>query len=142
MRTTGEKLRTGPKDNIVSNQSALVEALAAERKGRWEQPVLLEAHAFIDNDHALVDVPVEVMEALGVTGLLSLAASAREVANRRQHDTRKRPERSVAELDRQQKHSLEVSGEIARKLQVPLQILDPKDLNVALQFIDLVLSRE
>lgn len=136
--TTGEKLRTAPSSDVVNNQSALASALAAAREGCWQRPVLLEAHAVIDNDCELIDVPLRVMEAIGVAGILSLAAPSAEIETRRRRDRRTRPARSAAELERQQQRSLAVSRRFAQKLGVPFEVVEPRDLDVSLRLIDTV----
>lgn len=138
LRTTGEKLRTAQVRDVVSNQFALVGALSAARDGRWQIPVLLEAHAVIDNDHELIDVPLEVIKAIGVAGILSLSAPPAKIEMYRGRDRRKRPARTVEELEHQQKRSLAVSQHYASVLGVPFKEVEAGDLKAALDLIDLV----
>ena len=138
LRTTGERLRTAEANTILDNQLRLVGALSEARQGQQQRPVLLEAHAFIDNDRELIDVPASVMSGLGVAAILAIEASASEILRRRHADVRKRPDRSVEELARQQIHSREVERRFAEQLGVPLRTVASEDCEGALAFIDAV----
>jgi adenylate kinase len=94
-QTSGEALRTAGAAEIVSNQQLLGAALAAFRKGREDRPVLIDAHAVIDNDQELVRVPVETIGSLVPDRLILLEAAACTVAQRRLADLRRRPVRNL-----------------------------------------------
>lgn len=140
LHTTGERLRTASGPAVASNQFALVDALAAAREGAWDRPVILEAHAVIDNDRELVDVPLQVMEAMGVSGILSLVAQPDTILARRAHDHRLRPERTALELTAQQERSRSMARHYAVGLNVPIAEVDSADVASSLQFVDHVLS--
>ncbi len=137
LHTTGKTLRTAPSGDVLRNQNKLVDVLQAKRAGQLERPVLLEAHAFIDNDHELVDVPVEVLRALNVTGLLVLMVPPEALRARRVKDSdRRRPDRTTDELSRQQDHMLDLARDYSRKLPAKMLILDSGDVASALSFVD------
>ena len=139
LHTTGKALRTAPSDDVLRNQDKLVQLLRDARKGRQERPVLLEAHAFIDNDRELVDVPVEVMRALDVTGLLVLVASPKTIYARRAADPdRRRPGRTVEDLAHQQEHMLALAWAYARELPARILVVDSSDVAGALHFVDAI----
>lgn len=100
-QTTGEALRTARAEEIVDNQTLLVAALEAFRRGREKQPILIDAHGVIDNDTEYVRVPVSVIQALGPGRLILLQAPATAVAERRSAAVRKRPQRSVEAIARE-----------------------------------------
>ena len=104
--------------------------------------MLLEAHSFIDNDRELIDVPTAVMRALDIAGLLVLEAPADEIRHRREHDRRRRPIRSVAEIKAQQRHSRTLAQMYATDLSIPLNFIGPSDVSVAISFIDQVASNK
>lgn len=140
LHTTGEKLRTAEGGDVRNNQALLVSALKAERRGRWDRPVLLEAHTFIDNDRELVDVPTDVMRDLDVAGILVLEAPASEISRRRLNDKRKRPRRSVSEIEHQQAHSSAIARKYAAELDIPLKFVKSGDKLAATEFIEQVLE--
>lgn len=98
---TGERLRTADSQSIVDNQLVLADAVRQFRSGRVERPMLLDAHAVIDNDRELVRVPVEVIRALQPSLFVLLEAPAQVVLERRLADTRQRPVRDVASIERE-----------------------------------------
>lgn len=134
--TTGERLRTAQQDTVVANQSALRDALANARKDDWERPVILEAHAVIDNDEGLVDVPFDTFRGLGVSYVLSVLAPVDVIAERRKKDQRHRPERGPGELNDQQIRSLSASRLIAEELNVPFAVINSDDFATALSVVD------
>jgi adenylate kinase len=136
--TTGERLRTANRDTVVANQSALRDALANARKDNWDRPVALEAHAVIDNDEGIVDVPIDTFKGLGVSYVLFVSAPVDVIAERRKKDRRHRPERRTHELDKQQIRSLSVSRLIAEELSVPFAVIESVDFAKALRVIDSV----
>lgn len=140
LHTTGEKLRTAPSENVRRNQQALGEALQAERAGQWERPVLLEGHGFIDNDRELVDVPTQVMRGLAPSAIILLDAEAFEVVQRREHDTRKRPARTVAEIGQHLQHARDLAHQYATELGVPICVITSADAASAIVFFDKIVA--
>jgi adenylate kinase len=137
LHTTGRALRTAPSEEVLENQRRLVQVLQHARAGREGQPVLLEAHAFVDNDRELIDVPVDVMRAMDVSGLLVLVASPEIIHNRRVTDLRRRrPHRTVDDLSRQQEHMLELARKYASGLPAEIAVVESGDLPAALRFLD------
>lgn len=137
LHTTGKALRTAPSDDVLRHQGRLVEVLQDAREGRREQPVLLEAHAFIDNDRELVDVPVDVMRALNVSGLLVLVASPEIIHARRATDPdRRRPDRTIEDLARQQEHMLALARGYASALPAEMEVVESGSVAGALRFVD------
>jgi len=137
-RTTGERLRTANAERVVDNQKALASALHEWRDARGLHPVLLEAHALIDNDRELVEVPFEVIRAIDLAAILSIEADPVEIAERRRRDDRNRPIRTIDELGRQQAHSLELTSSLSKWLGIPFQRASSHDLAAAVRFVDQV----
>ncbi|WP_179041993.1 ATP-binding protein [Sphingobium lactosutens] len=136
LRTTGEKLRTAKSDDVRENQTELAGALAEARAGQWKRPVLLEAHSFIDNDRELVDVPAEVMASLELAGIILVDVPAEQIAARRSTDTRKRPQRSLAELKHQCARSKSLANGYAFDLGIPLIAVNSSEKERVLTFLD------
>ena len=121
-KETPETLRTEAEDSIRSNQSLLGDALRAARIGRVDRPVLLDAHAVIDNEKGLVEVPIQAVADLGGDAIILLEALAEDLAVRRLESIRRRPGRTIEQL------KLEIAAEnrtvaaYARKLNIPLAL--------------------
>lgn len=138
--TTGEKLRTAQSDRVRDNQFELASALASERAGQLERPVLLEAHAFIDNDRELVDVPTDVMASLGLAAIILVDAPATAVLGRRSLDTRMRPRRNLTELRMQRRRLRELGERYTSALGIPLLIIDSGSRARAIAFVDAIIT--
>lgn len=135
-RSTGEILRTADAERVVDNQNALPRALRKWRDTHERRPILLEAHALIDNDRELVEVPFEVLRTIGLAAILSIEADPAEIAARRRQDDRERPVRTIDELQRQQTRSLELTRSLSQRLDIPFQRMSSRDLSAAVRFID------
>ncbi|WP_168355810.1 ATP-binding protein [Sphingomonas gei] len=98
---SAEELRTAKREQIIENQALLPDALKRYRLGRRNHRILLDAHAVIDNDRALVEVPVSVIGALEPTLLVLLEATPAEIAKRRSADARPRPLRDLQAIARE-----------------------------------------
>lgn len=138
--TTGEKLRMAESDHVRDNQFELASALASERAEQLERPVLLEAHAFIDNDRELVDVPTDVMASLGLAAIILVDAPATAVLRRRSLDTRKRPRRNLTELRMQRRRLRELGERYTSALDIPLLKIDSGNRARAIAFVDAIIT--
>ena len=134
--TTGERLRTADAGRVADNQNALASAFRKWRRARESYPVLLEAHALIDNDRELVEVPFEAIRAINLAAILSIEADPVEIAERRRRDSRKRPVRTIDELGRQQARSLELTRSMSKRLNIPFHRVRSHDLAAAVRFVD------
>lgn len=117
---TPETLRTQTAGAIRSNQNLLGRALSAARADQQYRPVLLDAHAVIDNDKTLVEVPIAVVSDLGADGMILLEATPEDIALRRSRGLRPRPTRSIEELGREIAAESRIVDAYARKLNIPL----------------------
>lgn len=117
-----EALRNAEASEINSNQQILVEALNSIREENPNRPMLIDAHAVIDNDRELVRVPGYVVRAIKPTGLVLLEAPAEDVRIRRSADSRYRPMRTIAAIRSEMAAEREAVTEFARELGVPLVI--------------------
>lgn len=115
-----ETLRTDTAGSIKSNQSLLGNALRAARAQQPGRSVLLDAHAIIDNDKALVEVPLDAVADLGADAMILLEAGVEALARRRAHAHRQRPIRSLEQLGREIAAESKTVEAYARKLKIPL----------------------
>lgn len=115
-------LRTDVAGNIAQNQNLLGEALRRFRLGRETSDILIDAHSVIDNDHELVEVPVDAVRAMNPNGLVLLEAPPELVIERRRSDVRLRPSRTAEELQFQMGVARRVCESYAGELSLPLEI--------------------
>lgn len=115
-----EMLRTAEKSVIRDNQRLLGDAFDRARAPRAGAPVLVDAHAVIDNDSDLVTVPVEVVGSLNPSGLILLELPAESLAERRGSGDRQRPDRPVDALAREAQLEAAAVSRYALVLDVPL----------------------
>ncbi|MGO4511577.1 ATP-binding protein [Bradyrhizobium sp. 2TAF36] len=121
-RTASALLRTEDAQGILQNQTLLGTALARFRLDREDADILIDAHSVIDNDHELIEVPVDVVRALKPNGLILLEASPELVFERRQKDARSRPSRTVEELQFQMTIARTACEKYAGELNLPLEV--------------------
>ncbi|WP_158644828.1 ATP-binding protein [Bradyrhizobium daqingense] len=129
-------LRTDVAGNVLQNQNLLGEALRHFRLGRETSDVLIDAHSVIDNDHELIEVPVDAVRAMSPDGLVLLEAPPELVMERRRKDTRLRPSRTAEELQFQTGVARRVCESYASELALPLEIgtvMHDGDLEVLIQ---------
>jgi adenylate kinase len=137
----GGALRTEAARDILQNQTLLAGAVARYRSGREHADILIDAHSIIDNDHELIEVPVDIVRALGSDGLILLEASPEVVFERRRRDLRSRPARTVEELKFQMAVARKACEKYAAELQLPLEagtVTHDQDLDA---LIDRLVSR-
>lgn len=115
-------LRTDVAGNIAQNQNLLGEALRRFKLGRETSDILIDAHSVIDNDHELVEVPVDAVRAMNPNGLVLLEAPPELVIERRRNDVRLRPSRTAEELQFQIGVARRVCESYADELSLPLEI--------------------
>ncbi|VWX50863.1 AAA family ATPase [Novosphingobium sp. 9U] len=116
---SAEALRTSSEDAILRNQRLLGVALKRARAGREASPVLIDAHAVIDNDRDLVTVPVDAVASLYADGIVLLELSATMLAARRAGSDRLRPTRSAYSLDRESRLESAAVRSYATALGIP-----------------------
>jgi adenylate kinase len=113
---SSEELRKGP---VLDNQTMLVSSFsnfAAEES----RNILFDGHSLIDIGDTLIEIPVEVIEAIGPGAVLFLWEEPQTIADRRAADSgRRRPFRSADELARHQARAEELAGLYAANLRIP-----------------------
>ena len=107
---------------LYDTKAILADALHEARASHHNRSILLDAHAIIDNDKGLVEVPVEAVAALGADAMILLEASAEDLALRRSKAHRWRPARSIEELQREIDLENNTVAAYARELKVPLAL--------------------
>lgn len=115
-----ETLRIAEKSTIRKNQSLLAGALEKARIRQDWAPVLVDAHAVIDNDSDLVVVPLEVVASMHPTGLILLELTANSLAERRRSGGKQRPVRAIDALAGQARIEAEAVSGYAKTLDIPL----------------------
>ena len=119
---SSEKLRTSDADRVISNQKLLISRFWEFRKGQLDRPILLDAHAVIDNDATLIKVPVQVVTALEPAALILLEAPINLLVQRRASGIRQRPPRTPEQLRLEMNAESQAVKEYSRELRVPLAI--------------------
>ncbi|WP_091950882.1 AAA family ATPase [Methylorubrum salsuginis] len=135
LKADPEQLRTSNRNVILSNQLLLADAVRRARSGRLQQTVLLEAHSIIDNDTELIEVPLEVIRALEIAGIILVEDHVTHIKRKRKTDTRFRPDRCLRELKDQQQQSSDAATRYSIALNVPIQKVLSGDVENTLDFI-------
>jgi adenylate kinase len=127
-----EQLRLAPEDAIRENQVLLAEAFDRFAASFEHATLLLDGHAVIDNNRALIPVPTEAVAALKPNGMILIEASPSVILERRRSDTRTRPIRTITEIKREiiSEHNVVIGYK--QTLALPLSIANA-DLNLNLK---------
>ena len=120
---TADALRLSSSDDVESNQQLL--AVALDRKVAMLQhtTVLLDGHAVIDNDRTLIRISTRAVEALKPNGILLVEASPAVILQRRASDRRRRPLRTIEDLEQEIKAERDAVFGYRQALDVPLEIV-------------------
>ena len=117
---SAEALRTSSYETIRGNQQLLGAALERARSGREAAPILIDAHAAIDNDSDLVPVPIDSVASLHCDGMILLELPTDTLAARRANANRPRPARSKLALDLEASLEADTVRSYAVALNIPL----------------------
>lgn len=124
---SSEQMRVSTADEIWRNQALIGAALDAYIERSSSRPILVDAHAVIDNDRQLVPVPTSVVQSLRPTGLVLVEADAEEIVRRRRYDDKWRPRRSSTEILQLLAETRNVVQQYAAELMLPLEISSNND---------------
>ena len=92
------------------------------------QPIIFDGHCVVDDGKQLVEIPVEVIAALSVSGLIFVQREPTAIVERRLKDiTRTRPVRSVEEIELHQNQAMLVCEGYAKHLRLDLHVVPAGD---------------
>ncbi len=115
-----DTLREAP---IDANQALLVASF--HRNAPASGLVVLDGHTLIDTPTGIAEIGAEVFGAIEVRHFVVLTALPEIISMRRTLDCRrKRPERTIEEIHRQQEQSLAVARSTAHTLGVPITVIE------------------
>lgn len=120
---TSEELRTGA---VRDNQRILIEGF--NRKSLSSKNlIVLDAHTVIDTGKELQKISATVFGEMGIEKMIFLEAAPEDILQRRLDDTgRKRPVKTLQEIDSQQTSALQQARQITRILNIPLLTVTDK----------------
>jgi adenylate kinase len=119
LSASSEALRTAAPAKMADNQIRLIAAFEAERAEHPTRPVLFDGHSVIDNDRALIEIPVAVVSGLRLDQIVFVWDAPETIAARRETDTRPRPKRSLVELQEHQERARSVASAYGLALGIP-----------------------
>jgi adenylate kinase len=113
---SSEDLRKGP---VLDNQIMLLTSFGTFA-AKESRNILFDGHSLIDAGEALIEIPVEVIKAIGPAAVLFLWEEPQTIADRRTSDLgRRRPSRSVDELAQHQARAEELARFYGANLRIP-----------------------
>jgi adenylate kinase len=122
--TTSEELRIGA---VLDNQALLIRAFSAKISNAV-QPIIFDGHCVVDDGSQLVEIPVEVIAALSVSGLVFVKSQPGAIVERRLKDiARTRPARTVEEIGLHQNRAMLVCVDYAKRLRLDLHVVQAGD---------------
>jgi len=121
---TSEELRTGA---VLDNQQLLTAAFSTIRTNA-ATPIIFDGHCLVDSGKELIEISVEVIEALFLSGLVFVQSNPQEIVAKRTYDTtRIRPLRSVEDVNLQQQHASSICEGYAKRLNLNLHVVNAGD---------------
>jgi adenylate kinase len=119
-----EELRTGA---VLDNQQLLITGFAAIRESAV-LPIIFDGHCVIDRGSDLVEIGVDVIRALSVSGLIFIHSEAQAIVEKRRWDKmRTRPIRSPEEIFTHQQRAISLCEEYATDLDLDLYTVEAGD---------------
>lgn len=115
-----DELRVLSREQIESNQIALVKAFKDFRNSNPARDILFDGHCIIDNDVGLVRVPLEVFTEISPDSFVFVKAHPNRILERRAGDvSRARPQRTQSDIDEQQRLAEELVVSYSHSLGIP-----------------------
>ena len=113
---SSEDLRKGP---VLDNQTMLLTSFRTFAAKELRN-ILFDGHSLIDTEDTLIEIPIEVIKAIGPAAVLFLWEEFQKIADRRAADSgRRRPFRTADELAEHQARAEELAGLYAANLRIP-----------------------
>jgi len=127
LKVKKEQLRVSEKSKIEDNQEVLVKAFhKALANKASDVAVIFDCHMIIDNDHELVQIPLQVFRDINISQIIFVYDKPMTIYERRKNDIdRTRPERDESDIENQQDNALDVARNYASQLNVPISIISP-----------------
>lgn len=123
--TCRDSLRLKTSDGIDDNQRILIEQYHMAISEKADNTIIFDGHMVIDTDQELVEIPMKVIELLKLDKILSITASPdRILAQRSGYMSRKRPDRTIIDIDKQQKLSTHLCKEYAENIDISFCEID------------------
>jgi adenylate kinase len=118
---TSEQLRRGA---VLDNQSLMLAEFADRVANAGATPVVFDGHTIIDTPAGLLEIPLNIFQAIAPSAIVFVASEPKTIAKRRAADTgRVRPERSIGDLAKHQDLALARARYFSDELKVPFHII-------------------
>lgn len=120
-----DKLRLEGNEAILKNQYLMIDAFWKEIDTKQLSKVIFDGHSIIDSGGDILDIPVDVIQALKPKKLLFIKVSPSTIFTRRANDnSRNRPALSEEQIEEQQNRALRQVEVYGKSLSVPVEILE------------------
>jgi adenylate kinase len=124
---TAEDLRRG---TVLDNQALLISSFKSCRSIE-NRNIIFDGHNLVDTGGVLIEIPVDVVEAIDPAGIILVWADPAVIADHRRADAnRSRPVCSLAELEKHQARSDVLARSHANYLRVPFHRVQSGDENL------------
>lgn len=118
-----ENIRLFPKEQIIKNQSILLERLL-EYKQKCHH-IILDGHLLINNNQELVKIPLDVVRGIAPRNMVLITGTAHDIILHRTNDLhRKRPSQTATEIKEIQNNIKHTAIAYCKELGVRFDTLD------------------
>lgn len=119
-----DHLRLEGNEAIMKNQYLMIDAFRREIKENGHSKVIFDGHSIIDTGSELLKIPVEVIKALKISGIIFISVDEHIILDRRNKDqSRKRPVLKEKELISHQDIALEQAQFYSDELSLSFNVL-------------------
>lgn len=120
-----DKLRLEGNEAILKNQYLMIDAFWREIDTKQLSKVIFDGHSIIDTGRDILDIPVDVIQALKPDKLVFIKVAPSTVLTRRTNDnSRDRPVLLEEQIEDQQNRALRQVEIYSAALSVPVEILE------------------
>lgn len=125
-----DKLRLEGNEAILKNQYLMIDAFWREIDTKQLSKVIFDGHSIIDTGTDILDIPVDVIQALKPNKLVFINIAPGTILTRRANDnSRDRPALSEEQIEEQQNRALRQVEVYSAALSVPVEILENPEKN-------------
>ena len=126
-----EAIRKAETDVVIDNQRLLIDEFHLKSRQTAASVILFDGHCVVNNDVNLVPIPIWVVNALNPSHLVLVYDDPENISIRCLKDaSRNRYQRTITEIDQEQRMSLDVCQNYRKKLDIPLEVITPNDVEI------------
>lgn len=120
---TTEHIRLMTKEQIVKNQSFLLDELSKYRQKH--DYIILDGHLLINNNQELISIPLDIVKRISPSNIVLIEGNSHDILSHRIHNPQKKCfKETISEIDRNQQLLKQIAISYCKKLGIRFDTLD------------------